>query len=393
MCGNEITWNPPSLIYKGDMKVKRLGILLLLFALTGCNRSTRDFEWPADIAQLTGQDLGAWLRTAPFSNELSQGDEDSMVLTNAAQVFPFMARFNNAVGELEYSPGNPDNPIYQQETVLYQDPDWGDLFISAALLYDVQEVFLGQYYSESGNVLFDGVDASMSRYNAALTETAVFARTDAHKTGVYWVNTAVGNYLLAFYQKDNLIFEAAIPLRTSDTIATLAKLNAVNEKLGLAVTEWQQATVSQLRPADTQETFWVDPFVGIYPEERYLLNKVQLKIKDTPFRLAPQPVKGDYFFSYDTPTGQVELFTVVKDTDHDRDAFDSAHQGLSAYGSNGRRVYYEEQETDGRVTGVAKTYFKPGQYLEINFGYPSDNLQTRARVHGVLKHVKVSGIL
>src|SRR5690606_7147582 len=132
-------------------------------------------------------------------------------------------------------------------------------------------------------VLFDGVDASMSRYNAALTETAVFARTDAHKTGVYWVNTAVGNYLLAFYQKDNLIFEAAIPLRTSDTIATLAKLNAVNEKLGLAVTEWQQATVSQLRPADTQETFWVDPFVGIYPEERYLLNKVQLKIKDTPF--------------------------------------------------------------------------------------------------------------
>src|SRR3546814_3190864 len=102
-------------------------------------------------------------------------------------------------------------------------PDWGDLFINATLLYDAKEVFLDQYYSESGNVLFDGEAAAMSRHNATLTETAVYAKTDAYKTGIYWASTSAGRYLLGFYQKDNLIFEAAIPLRGSDTVATLEK--------------------------------------------------------------------------------------------------------------------------------------------------------------------------
>lgn len=375
-----------------DMKIT-LNKLLLLITLVGCNAGTRNVDWPTDIAELTGKDLGGWIRQVPFSNELLQDDEDKIVFTNAEQVFPFIGRYYNAIGELEYSPQHPDNPIHQRETVLYRDPDWGDLFVNATLLYEPQEVFLNQYYSERANVIFDGADAATDSYGAALIETGVFADTDGYKAGIYWAETPDRRYLLGFYQNGQLVFEAAIPLRASDTAATLAKLNEVNENLGLGVTEWQQATVLQLRPADTRVTFWKDPFVGIYPEERYLLNKVQLKIKDTPFQLVPQAVKGDYFFCYDTPTGEVELFTVVKDTGDDRNAFDNAHQDLTAYESNGQHVYYEEQETGRRAKGVAKTYFGSGQYLEINFAYPSDDPRARVEVHGVLKHIKVSSIL
>src|SRR5690606_21439896 len=124
----------------------RLCIILCLLVLAGCNRKKRDFEWSDDIARLTGKDLATWLRKAPFSNELSQSDDDKMVFTNAAQVFPYMGRYNNAVGALEYSHNSDNNPIYQQETVLYQDPDWGDLFLNATVLYDAQEIFLDEHY-------------------------------------------------------------------------------------------------------------------------------------------------------------------------------------------------------------------------------------------------------
>src|SRR3546814_8064877 len=124
----------------------KINVFLLVFVLVACNAGTRDFEWHADIAQITGKDLDKWLRQAPFTNELSQQEENKIVFTNSAQVFPFMRRYNNAVGELEYSPESPANPIYQQETVLYQYTDWGDLFINATLLYDAQEVFLDPTY-------------------------------------------------------------------------------------------------------------------------------------------------------------------------------------------------------------------------------------------------------
>lgn len=331
LCGSGTFYN--------DMKVKGLGKLLFLFLLAGCEAGTRDFEWPADIAQPTGKDLGKWLRRAPFSNELLQEGEEKTVVTNARQVFPFMGRYLNVVGELEYSPQDSDNPIYRQESVLYKDPDWGDLFINATLLYDEQEVFLNQYYSESGNVVFDGATAAMDSYGATLTETEVFVRTNDYKTGIYWTGTPDRRYLLGFYQNDQLIFEAAIPLRASDTAATLAKLNEVNGKLGLGVTEWHQATVPQLKPTVSRETFWYDPFVGIYMEPRYLLHRVRLKLRDTPFQ-PQEDTEGDHYFGYDTPGGKVELFTLLKDTDLDEEAFDAAHRDLPAYEANGRHVYH-----------------------------------------------------
>ena len=366
----------------------------LLVILAACNSgNTRDFEWPAEIAQLTGRDLGTWLRGAPFSNELMQTAEHETVFTNAAQVFPFMGRYHNAVGELANTSNESNSPAYQRETVLYQDPDWGDLFVNATLLYDKEEVFLDRYYDESGNVLFGGADAAMTTHSATLVETAVSARTPAYKTAIYWADTGSARYLLGFYQQGKLVFETAIPLSASDTAAALAQLNAVNEKLGLHIAEWQRATVQQLKPTGGNETFWKDPFVGLYPEDKYMLDKVRLKIKDTPFRAAATPVRGDYYFSYDAPTGQVVLFTALRDTKADRESFGAENKGLPAYRANGQSVYYQEQQVGEEAEGVAKIYFGAGQYLELNYKYPWDDAEAKAYVHGILKHVKVSRIL
>ncbi|MGS2739781.1 hypothetical protein [Sinomicrobium sp. M5D2P17] len=370
--------------------INSLCSFILLFALMGCNsEKTKEFVWEKEIAQLTGKNLDKWLRQAPFSNELVQTDANKLVFTNAEQVFPFMARYKNAVGELHKTYNDPDNPIYQKKTVLYQDPQWGDLFVNATLLYDDQEVFLDRSYSTSGNVILGGADAAMDIHHATLSETAVFARTSDYKTGVYWARISDKDYLLGFYQKDRLIFETVIPLRATDTLATLSKLNAVNEKLGLHIAEWKDATVQQLKPANTKETFWKDPFVGIYMDKSSTLNKVHLKMRDTPFQQAQKIVKGGYYFSYDTPKGRVTLFTVLKGTDQDRIGFDEEHQQLNSYKRQGQVVYYKEEQVKGRIKGVAKTYFGQDQYLELNFEYPQTDQEAREYIHGVLKNIMI----
>jgi len=369
--------------------------MFAVWIIAGCSGSSnRDFEWPADIAALTGKDLGEWLRRSPFTNELSQKEDNKVVFTNARQVFPFMGRFNNAVGELRYARNDADNPIYQEEAVLYQDPEWGDLFVSAALLYDAEEVFLDSYYSESGNILFGGVDAGMDRHTASLRETAVFSRSGPNKAACYWAATAGGSYLLGFFQQGNLVFETAIPLRGADTLATLDKLKEISDKLGLDVPAWQQATVAQLAATDTRETFWKDPFTGIYFDPASFLNRVMLKIKDTPFREAQPAPSGDHYFSYEGESGLVMFATEVKATSEDREAFDAVGKDLPAYETNGQRLYYEEHPAKGsRVTGVARTYFKEGQYLEIRYAYPQNDETAKATLHGVLQHVKVRRFL
>lgn len=129
--------------------------------------------------------------------------------------------------------------------------DWGDLFINAALLYDPQAVFLDRYYGESGNVLFDGGSSCHGPSRCRANRNGGLRQADAYKTGIYWASRPTDRYLVRCYQKGNLIFEAAIPLQGADTLAMLEKLNAVNEKPGPDIAEWQQATALQLRPTDT----------------------------------------------------------------------------------------------------------------------------------------------
>src|SRR5690606_26026392 len=166
---------------------------------------------------------------APFDNELRLQEDDKVVLTNAKQVFPFMGRYYNAIEEL-HADGTPsDTAIHQQTEILFQDSVWGDLFVSATLLYDDKEVFLSNSYVETGNSFFGGVDALTDRHSASLHETAILAKKPRYKTGIYWVSANFNRYLLGFYQQGQLVFETAIPLFGTDTLATLNKLKEVSE--------------------------------------------------------------------------------------------------------------------------------------------------------------------
>lgn len=240
--------------------------LLVFMVLTSCSSNNKkDFVWDEDVAAFTGKNLGNWLRQAPFGNELKQHEDDKVVFTNARQVFPFMGRYYSDTEELREGYTENDTVIFRQEEVLYKDPEWGDLFLHATLLYDGREVFLNNSYSQTGNVIFGGMDAAMDTHTASLYETSVFNKNDRYKTGIYWANTGLNRYLLGFYQQGQLVFETVVPLVKSDTLATLNKLKEINKKINLNVPQWENASVQQLRIA--AQKFLERPFYRNLPRE------------------------------------------------------------------------------------------------------------------------------
>ncbi|QNL48200.1 hypothetical protein H8S90_15490 [Olivibacter sp. SDN3] len=364
--------------------------ILLMFCIAGCGaKHERKFVWDESIAQLTDKSLSKWLRKAPFSNELKQKDEDKILFTNANEVFPFMARFHNGTEEIGSLNDGEENLIYKKEIVLYQDPEWGDLFVSAMLIYDEEEVYLDRHFTKTGNPLFGGIASSMQTYSASLYETGIFGQTPTYKTGIYWAQTADKRYLLGFYQKQQLVFEVAIPCQSSNEAQALAKLQEVNQQLGLQITEWQQAASNQLKQQNTYETFWKDPFIRLYPG-RYMLGEVQLKIKDTPLQQSQAPTTGDYHFQYQSSRGVVEIFTTLEDTDELEVAFNKAHEALAVYTYRGNKIFYDEDQENQQVHGSAKAYFKDNRYLHIHYQYPKKDLEARQTIHGILEKVRLS---
>lgn len=367
--------------------------LLVFMVLTSCSSNNKkDFVWDEDVAAFTGKNLGNWLRQAPFGNELKQHEDDKVVFTNARQVFPFMGRYYSDTEELREGYTENDTVIFRQEEVLYKDPEWGDLFLHATLLYDGREVFLNNSYSQTGNVIFGGMDAAMDTHTASLYETSVFNKNDRYKTGIYWANTGLNRYLLGFYQQGQLVFETVVPLVKSDTLATLNKLKEINKKINLNVPQWENASVQQLRIADLPKSFWKDPFIGIYPG-KYLSNQVHLKIKNTPFTQNRPAPKGDYYFSYPSPNGLVELYTVLKDTNMDEATFNKTHQEIiKGYRYRNRYIFYTEELSGNHINGTAKIYFKDKRYLEVHYHYPETDHEAKIRIHDMLKHIKTTSI-
>lgn len=365
--------------------------LLVLFACTllvSCDRQsriTKNFVWDEDVKELIGGNLHSWLRKAPFDNELMKAEDGKIILTNAEQVFPFMGRFYNAVEELRKD-HDADTVIFYDTEVLYQDPVWGDLFLHASLLYEKQEVFLSDSYIEMGSPFFGGTDAVTDMHRSSLSETSVAANQAEYKTGIYWVWTNYQDYLLGFYQQGQLVFETAIPLLGLDTLATLNKLKEVNKSLGLNIPEWEQAEVAHLQVVETPTSFWQDPFWGIYPGS--FGNDVYLKTKDTPFVQDDVARKGDYYFSYDSPGGEVYLYTSMAQTELEKEDFIKTHSKMEKYRYSYDDIFYEEHPDNGFVRGSAKTYFKPNQYLALHFSYPETDREARKQVHDVLRHVK-----
>ncbi|SEG71898.1 hypothetical protein SAMN05421877_11556 [Sphingobacterium lactis] len=373
------------------MRMKSIQFLLffvILFMFTACNSSKKSFSWDKEVAELTGKDLEEWLRKAPFSNEITKTDKDEFVVTNAKQVFPFIAGYYSPIQEINQMKDVEDTVIYDHAEIIYKDPTWGDLFLTATLLHNDEEVYLSESYSESGDALFGGTDALFDSYSAYLHETAVKAKHPTYKTGVYWADAADKSFLLGFYQKGQLLFEVAVPIKGSDTLATFNKLLEVKKSLGLQIPEWDKASFADLQVVETPSTFWKDPYYGLYLGE-HLIDEVYLKVKDTPLTLQKTPVKGDYYFTYNSGKGKVELYTQLKPTDQQEPEFNKDHDKLPMYQNLAHKIYFDEKKNGAQVEGIAKVYFKNNKFLEISYQYPEGDEEAKKVIHGVLKYVKL----
>jgi len=364
--------------------------LAILIMLSGCTPSSSDrkvFVMDEDIKQLMGGEyVGAWLRKVPYNNELKQADKDKLIFTNAEQVFPFMNRYYDELEELRTgSDPAKDTVIYTTTEVLYQDSDWGDVFVAASLLYDQREVFLDDSYLKTGDPFFGGSDAVTDIHRASLHETAILAKTAKYKTGIYKVWTNHRDYLLGFYQQGQLVFEVVVPLLVLDSLASLNKMKEINRNLGLNIPEWEQATVAQLKQTDEASSFWQDPFLGIYPGE--YTNLVYLKLKDSALKPQEQASQGDHYFAYNTDAGEVSLFTTLQTTDMSKEDFVKSNASLHTYRFRYQDIFYEEQQQDKFIKGIAKIYISGGKYLAVHFSYPAKDSEAKKEIHGIIRSI------
>ncbi len=385
-----------SLMKNKRLLLPTLKILTLVFGfsfLTSCDflsSSKKDFQWNDEVATLTGKDLKSWLRKAPFSNEL-KGKDNEVMFSNAEQVFPFLGKYYNSVERQKKNYSDPEaGHIYQTETILFQDPHWGDLFVNAALMYNNDELYLSDSNIETGDPMFEGKDAVFNTYHGGLMETAVHSKAQDTKNGLYWGSNSTKVYLLAFYQKNNLAFEVAVPLIGQDTLATLNKLKEVNTALGLNVPEWANAQLKDLNPLDNNGTFWKDPFQGFFAVD-YFIQTVFLKILDTDFKEEQSSSDEDiHQFSANNNGGTAKFSVKTAPSTLNFEDFEKKYKDLAHYEYFHKKVYYEEKESGNEVQGKAYAFYSKDKVLEFEFSYPKNNPELKKQMHSILKYVKIT---
>ncbi len=385
-----------SLMKNKRLLLPTLKILTLVFGfsfLTSCDffsSSKKDFQWNDEVATLTGKDLKSWLRKAPFSNEL-KGNDNEVMFSNAEQVFPFLGKYYNSVEQQKKNYSDPEaGQIYQTETILFQDPHWGDLFVNAALMYNNDELYLNDSNIETGDPMFEGKDAVFNTYHGGLMETAVHSKAQDTKNGLYWGSNSTKVYLLAFYQKNNLAFEVAVPLIGQDTLATLNKLKEVNTALGLNVPEWANAQLKDLNPLDNNGTFWKDPFQGFFAVD-YFIQTVFLKILDTDFKEEQSSSDEDiHQFSANNNGGTAKFSVKTAPSTLNFEDFEKKYKDLAHYEYFHKKVYYEEKESGNEVQGKAYAFYSKDKVLEFEFSYPKNNPELKKQMHSILKYVKIT---
>lgn len=385
-----------SLMKNKRLLLPTLKILTLVFGfsfLTSCDffsSSKKDFQWNDEVATLTGKDLKSWLRKAPFSNEL-KGNDNEVMFSNAEQVFPFLGKYYNSVEQQKKNYSDPEaGHIYQTETILFQDPHWGDLFVNAALMYNNDELYLSDSNIETGDPMFEGKDAVFNTYHGGLMETSVHSKAQDTKNGLYWGSNSTKVYLLAFYQKNNLAFEVAVPLIGQDTLATLNKLKEVNTALGLNVPEWANAQLKDLNPLDNNGTFWKDPFQGFFAVD-YFIQTVFLKILDTDFKEEQSSSDEDiHQFSANNNGGTAKFSVKTAPSTLNFEDFEKKYKDLAHYEYFHKKVYYEEKESGNEVQGKAYAFYSKDKVLEFEFSYPKNNPELKKQMHSILKYVKIT---
>lgn len=226
-------------------------VFFACLVLVSCERKP---EWNAEIVKLTNKDIQSWLKTAPFEglwDPYANVSSDEYVFTNVQSVFPFMGSYKNSGDSL-----NEKEDIYSKDFYVFKDPDYGQSFVHATLLYESEPLYLESSYRESANIIFSGAASAGQYTSSSLEETTILAENKQYRTGVYWVYQNRNYFLMGFYQKDNLVFQVALPCSLKEASKGLNKLKEVSKVLNLNIEEWKNATVKDLRKTHKTSSFW-----------------------------------------------------------------------------------------------------------------------------------------
>ncbi|MEM7549694.1 MAG: hypothetical protein AAF363_08470 [Bacteroidota bacterium] len=377
------------------MKLQLFIILILL--LIGC-KNERAFEWSEELEQMTGKDLKEWVEKSPFSGQLNETEDDKnkIVIDNRNQVFPLLGKFINENDNFrDYIGRNGD--LYQKEVLLYEDLQFGTSFVYTALMYGPEELFLKDYYSEMGSVAFSGQNAINEHYSAKLSETNLFEKNDKYKTAIYWVNTNNKTYLSGFYQEGKLVFQFGFPCSTDEKLKGIEKIKEISRALNLNVKEWNEATKEKLKLNDNPQSFWENPYLGIYLSE-YTIPEVRVKIRNTAFKeLASKysDEKGvDYLFAYENDNQEYTISFKRDQSTLNEKQYESTFAGSKFISLNdlpsGKLFITKEEIVDGRVTTNTETYFKNNSILKIQINYPEKDLKAQEQLLDILGNLKIS---
>ena len=375
------------------MKMKQILFIAILLLVLGC-KNKRSFEWTEELEQTTGGDLKEWLKKAPFNGRWDAPEKESgkMVFTNIEQVFPFIGKFNNENDD--FKGVYVDGDIYQKETTVFKDSLLGESVVYAALLYEPQELFLRDYYSESGNIILSGPSASNMYYNADLSETLTCENNSEYKTAIYWVDLNAATYLFGFYQKGNLIFQFGFPCTVNEKLKGVQKIKEINLALGLNVKEWSNVTESKLEINKSPKSFWKEPYYGVY--EKRSMSQLDLKIENTEFVLqkGQSKEKGvDYLFAYGDNNAisislSLENTTLTKEEFEDE--FEDFKQITLDHIKTRQLFIKKEHIVEGQFITEAAVYFRDNSILKIKSSYPENDVKAKDQLLDILSNIRIS---
>jgi len=366
-------------------------LILFLLLLLNCHNK-KPFEWTDDLKPITGTNLKQWIEKSPFDNlwNSHKNNNDNIVIDNRNQVFPFMGKFKNENNNFKNYKTNGD--IYKEETALFNDSQFGESFVYAALLYNSQELFLQPALSEMGNVAFSGANAINKRYYANLSETKIYNKNKTYKTAIYWVDANRKKYLFGFYQRGQLVFQFGFPCNMNNRSEGLKKIKEINQSLNLNVKEWANAQETDLNINNTPQSFWENPFIGIY-HNKYTLPDVQVKTKNTGLKKLNKNLsyqKGvDYVFAHKNKQLLIS-FKRETTTVTAQEFVNKFKHGKQIITNNKDQLFITNEEVkNGQVIMDIETYFKNTSILKIQISYPENDNKAKEQLLDILNNLKI----
>ncbi len=376
--------------------------------LTACeNEPEKQFELSVSTPIPPTLGLLEHLRKLPFENEFGatvEREDGKVVFTNDNNIFPYKGkgRWNNSEDSFYHF-----NDVYQSTGILFQDPEWGDLFATSALLYQYDALFLKDTYYGSPSIISNPRMVSDGLHNsikAKLKETSLVDEREDGRTIVYWVEISSGmffevNHISLFHQQGQWVFQLGIPCTLDQKKLCLKKLQEINTRLELNNAMLANANEESLEPSIKPTSFYVDPYRRVFGSWRSSSgNRLSFKIANTDFEKSkecPNYTRSDRCYSYNNGDSITWFRVNVENTElREEEFFSQNHQGdvlqtkKSKYYAETQPVFIVEDTNAKKITGLATTYFNDNRLIQLEYGFHSNDLDARDVMTDIITNMR-----